>query len=74
MRDGQVWSDEAVFAADHVVVLSALPSHVLTEVFVPLPRPRNDLETTADPLFQEYRRTVYDLIVHREPVPTTEEI
>lgn len=55
--------DEAIFLADRVIVLSARPSEVLTEVVVDLPRPRDEIETKADPRFLAARRLVYDLIV-----------
>ena len=41
---------EAVFVADRVLVLSARPSHIVAEVAVPLPRPRNS-ETLDSPLY-----------------------
>ncbi len=56
--------DEAIFLADRVVVLSARPSHVVTEVVVDLPRPRDELAAKADPRFQQYRRIIYDSIMH----------
>ena len=55
--------DEAIFLADRVIVLSRRPRRVLREVAIDLPRPRDELESKADPRFQDYRRTVFDLIV-----------
>jgi NitT/TauT family transport system ATP-binding protein len=60
--------DEAIFLADRVIVLSGRPSEVLTEVVVDLPRPRDEIETKADPRFLDARRLVYDLIVTRTAV------
>lgn len=56
--------DEAIFLADRVLVLSSRPSHVLMEVDIDIPRPRDELATKADPRFLEHRRVVYDAIVH----------
>ncbi|MFB7652477.1 MULTISPECIES: ABC transporter ATP-binding protein [unclassified Streptomyces] len=56
--------DEAIFLADRVIVLSARPSHVVTEVAIELERPRDELAAKADTRFLEYRRVIYDAIVH----------
>ncbi len=54
--------DEAIFMADRVLVLSARPSRVLREVPIDLDRPRDEVETRALPLFQDYRRAIHRLI------------
>ena len=43
--------DEAVFMADKVVVLSTRPAHVVEEIAIDLPRPRDQLATKESPEF-----------------------
>lgn len=50
--------DESVYLADRVLVLSRPPSTVATIVDVDLPRPRNQLDTKADPRFADLRTEV----------------
>jgi NitT/TauT family transport system ATP-binding protein len=54
--------DESVYLADRVVVLSNAPSHVMAEIDVDIPRPRDQIETRADPRFVELRAEVAKLI------------
>jgi len=54
--------DEAVYLADRVIVLSRSPAVVRDIVNVPLPRPRNQLETKGGPEFNELRRRVFQLV------------
>ena len=50
--------EEAVYAADRIIVLTPKPTKVRAEVIVDLPRPRD----FRDPRFVEIRREVTDLI------------
>jgi NitT/TauT family transport system ATP-binding protein len=54
--------DEAILLADRILVLSHRPSHVQQDIEIDLPRPRDQLETKADPLFSTYRRRIFDLL------------
>jgi NitT/TauT family transport system ATP-binding protein len=54
--------DEAVLLADRILVLSQRPSRVIREIEVDLPRPRDQIETKADPAFSAYRREIFDLL------------
>ena len=55
--------DEAVYLGDRVVVLSRPPARVDQIVGVGLPRPRNQLETRADPVFASLRKTLLELVM-----------
>lgn len=55
---------EAVYLSDRVLVLSARPSTVLTEIDIDLPRPRNRT-TRALPRFHDLTETVLSYIEHR---------
>ncbi len=54
--------DEAVFMADKVVVLSMRPAHVVEEVKIDLPHPRDQLTTKESPEFLRLRHRVYTLV------------
>jgi len=54
--------DESVYLSDRVLVLSIAPAAVLDDITVPLPRPRDQIDTKADPVFVDYRGRVASLI------------
>jgi NitT/TauT family transport system ATP-binding protein len=54
--------DEAVYLSDRVIVLSKRPAVVVDSIPVPLPRPRNQLETKADRSFIALRSRIYTTI------------
>ena len=55
--------DEAVYLSDRVVVLTQGPSSVAADIPVVLPRPRNQIETKADPTFARLRSEVFTLVM-----------
>jgi NitT/TauT family transport system ATP-binding protein len=54
--------DEAILLADRVLVLSGRPSHVLRELVIDLPRPRDQVDTKADPKFGAFRAEIFKLL------------
>lgn len=54
--------DESVYLADRVLVLSKAPSRVIADIPVNIPRPRDQIDTKADPAFVELRAQVAHLI------------
>jgi NitT/TauT family transport system ATP-binding protein len=63
--------DEAILLADRVLVLSGRPSHVLRELTIDLQRPRDQVDTKADPKFGAYRAEIFKLLAPAEETPTT---
>ena len=59
--------DEGVYLSDRIAVLSDRPSRVLTELDVPLDRPRNQLRTRAHAAFADSRSDVFKLIMKTKP-------
>jgi len=51
--------EEAVFLADRILVLSARPGHIIGEISVDLPRPRD----SRDKAFEEILDKVYSMIL-----------
>jgi NitT/TauT family transport system ATP-binding protein len=54
--------DESVYLSDRIVVLTPAPTKVTEIVEVPLPRPRDQVETKELPEFAQLRAHVYRLI------------
>lgn len=64
--------EEAVYMADRVLVLGPRPTHVVREIVVDLPKPRDQLGTREDPAFLHARHEVLALIRSmRKPKVTT---
>ena len=57
--------DEALYLAQRVVVLSASPGTVAEVVDVPLPYPRNQVETRARPAYLKLREHLYRSMVQQ---------
>jgi NitT/TauT family transport system ATP-binding protein len=51
--------EEALYLAQRVLMLSASPASISEEVDVPLPYPRRQVETRADPAYLELREQLY---------------
>lgn len=54
--------EESVYMADRIVVLSKRPTHVVEEIEVTLPKPRDQLTTREDPEFLRIRHEVIERI------------
>ena len=54
--------DEAIYMADRVIVLSNRPTHVIADLQVPLPKPRDQIATRSEPEFLRLREKVLTLI------------
>jgi NitT/TauT family transport system ATP-binding protein len=54
--------DESVYLADRVIVLSKSPAHVIADLEVDIPRPRDQIDTKSLPPFVELRAEVARLI------------
>jgi NitT/TauT family transport system ATP-binding protein len=62
--------DESVYLADRVLVLSKGPSQVIADITVDIARPRDQIDTKADPKFVELRAEVARLIRNAGSDPT----
>lgn len=58
--------DESVYLSDRIVVLSRPPAHVVRDIHVDLPYPRNQITTREDPEFVQLRSQVARLIHGKE--------
>jgi NitT/TauT family transport system ATP-binding protein len=58
--------DEAVYLANRVIVLSPRPSTVEEIVHVPLPEPRDQVETKATVEFAQLRSHLFSLVKRRK--------
>jgi NitT/TauT family transport system ATP-binding protein len=55
-------TEEALFLADRVAVLSPRPGHVVEELEVPFTRPRNRRELLTDPTFMQLKQRALEAL------------
>ncbi len=58
--------EEGIYLSDRVLVLSKSPSAISKEVYIDLPRPRNQIETRSDPNFLRIRNEIHKMIMYNE--------
>ncbi len=56
--------EEAIYLSDRIWVLSRRPSHIIQELAIDFPRPRNQVVTRAEPRFMALRNDIYRRIGH----------
>jgi NitT/TauT family transport system ATP-binding protein len=54
--------EDAIYMADRVLLLGPRPTHVVREITVDLPKPRDQITTREDPAFLHARHEVMSLI------------
>lgn len=57
--------DEALYLAQHVILLTAGPGRVAGRLDVPLASPRNQVETRSDPVYLQLRARLYRFMVEQ---------
>ena len=57
--------EEAIYLSDRIWVLSRRPSHILQELKITFPRPRDQVRTRAEARFMEMRNEIYQQIGNR---------
>jgi NitT/TauT family transport system ATP-binding protein len=57
--------DEALYVAQRVIMLSASPGSVAEIIDVPLPYPRNQVETRREPIYLKLRAHLYNSMVQQ---------
>jgi nitrate/nitrite transport system ATP-binding protein len=59
--------DEAVLLSDKIVMLTNGPAATIGDVLsVELPRPRNRIQLTENPLYVQYRKAVIEFLYTRQ--------
>ncbi len=62
--------EECVYLSDRVLVLSASPAHVIADLPVDLPQPRDQITTREDPICVHLRGEVQPASSVRQALPT----